>query len=129
MRFHRTSGVSARRTLLASILLIGTGAFAASPDETAFLTQNDAAMKKMMTAMQIQPSGNVDADFVAMMVPHHQAAIDMAQSELRYGHNAELRRLAQQIITDQGREITTMRRALRQTAPAAPASMPSMRMP
>jgi uncharacterized protein (DUF305 family) len=37
----------------------------------------------MMIEMGIRPSGDVDTDFVAMMVPHHQGAIEMAQAELR----------------------------------------------
>ena len=47
----------------------------------------DAAMSKMMNRMAVKPSGDVDVDFVAMMVPHHQGAIDMAEMELRYGRN------------------------------------------
>ena len=39
----------------------------------------------MMADMAIKPTGDVDRDFVAMMVPHHQGAIDMAQAVLRYG--------------------------------------------
>ena len=41
---------------------------------------NEAAMTKMMAAMNVKPSGDVDRDFVAMMIPHHQGAIDMAQA-------------------------------------------------
>ncbi len=37
----------------------------------------------MMVATTIEPSGDVDTEFVAMMVPHHQGAIDMALAELR----------------------------------------------
>ncbi len=44
-----------------------------------------------------------------MMAPHHQGAIDMAQAELRYGHNEQLRRLAQEIIVEQQQEIVAMR--------------------
>jgi hypothetical protein len=40
--------------------------------EGPFLAENDAAMKKMMSGMAITPTGDVDLDFVAMMVPHHQ---------------------------------------------------------
>ena len=47
-------------------------------DEAAFLSENDAAMSKMMRGMTIRPSGNADVDFAAMMIPHHQGAIDMA---------------------------------------------------
>jgi uncharacterized protein (DUF305 family) len=47
------------------------------------------------------------------MVPHHQGAIEMAQAELRYGHNEQLRRIAQEIIVDQTQEIAVMRQAIR----------------
>ena len=47
-----------------------------------------------------------------MMIPHHQGAIDMARAELRYGHNEQLRRIAQEIIVDQQQEIAAMRLAL-----------------
>jgi uncharacterized protein (DUF305 family) len=100
-------------------LLGGTTGVAASTDESAFLAENNAAMTKMMKAMDITPSGDVDVDFVAMMVPHHQGAIDMAQAELRYGHNEQLRRLAQEIIVTQQQEIAVMRIALGQPLPPA----------
>jgi len=94
----------------------------ASREEMPFLTDNVAAMSKMMVDMGINPSGDVDRDFVAMMVPHHQGAIDMAQAELRYGHNETLRRMAQEIIVTQQQEITAMRLALGQPLrPSAPA--------
>ena len=47
-------------------------------DESPFLTENTAAMDKMMAGMDVRPTGDVDADFAAMMIPHHQGAIDMA---------------------------------------------------
>jgi hypothetical protein len=65
--------------------------------EAPFLKENDDAMTKMMDDMAIKPSGDIDRDFVAMMSPHHQGAIDMAISELRYGKNEQLRRIAQEI--------------------------------
>jgi uncharacterized protein (DUF305 family) len=74
-------------------------------------------MTKMIIDMGIRPSGDVDADFVAMMVPHHQGAIEMAQAELRYGRNEPLRRMAQEIIVTQLQEITAMRLSLGQTLP------------
>jgi hypothetical protein len=83
-----------------------------SADEEAYLAENDAAMKKMMTDMEITPTGDVDADFVGAMVPHHQGAVDMARAELRYGRNEKLRRIAQEIIVGQMQEITAMRLAL-----------------
>jgi hypothetical protein len=98
------------------------GSQAASPDEAAYLAENDRAMTKMMDNMSIKPAGDIDKDFVAMMEPHHQGAIDMAQAELRYGHNEQLRRIAQEIIVEQQQEIVAMRVALGQPLPpAAPA--------
>jgi hypothetical protein len=84
-------------------------------DEAAFLNENDAAMNKMMSGMAARPTGDVDRDFVAMMTPHHQGAIDMAVTELRHGKNEALRRLAQEIIVDQMQEIDAMKLAIGET--------------
>lgn len=94
----------------------------ASAAEAQYLAENVSAMTKMMIDMGIRPSGDVDTDFVAMMVPHHQGAIEMAQAELRYGRNEPLRRMAQEIIVTQLQEITAMRLSLGQ---ALPPSIPS----
>jgi hypothetical protein len=91
-------------------------------NEQPFLSENDAAMNKMMADMTIRPTGDVDRDFVAMMVAHHQGAIDMAQAELRYGHNEQLRRLAQEIIVTQQQEITVMRLAVGDKLPPSAVS-------
>jgi uncharacterized protein (DUF305 family) len=80
--------------------------------EQPFLSLNEAAMNKMMADMAIKPTGDVDRDFVAMMVPHHQGAVDMAKAELKYGHNEQLRRLAQEIVATQQQEIMVMRDAV-----------------
>ncbi len=56
----------------------------------------------------VTTSGNADIDFVRMMLPHHQAAIDMAKTELVYGENPQLHRLAQETITDQQSETELM---------------------
>ena len=70
-----------------------------------------ASMDKMHMAMgAIKQSGNGDVDFVRLMLPHHQAAIDMAKTQLLYGKDAQMRRLAQEIITDQQLEIELMER-------------------
>jgi hypothetical protein len=88
------------------------------PKEADFLAENNAAMDTMMRDMAVKPSGDADADFAAMMIPHHQGAIDMAVAELRYGRNEKLRRIAQEIIVDQQQEIVAMRMALDQKRPA-----------
>src|ERR1017187_7991116 len=102
---------------LAVTLSALTAAHAVSPDIAAFLAENRTAMDRMMAGMNIKSSGDVDRDFAAMMIPHHQGAIDMAKAELRYGHNEQLRRLAQQIVVDQQREIVVMQTALGQNLP------------
>jgi uncharacterized protein (DUF305 family) len=79
-----------------------------------------ASMDKMHMAMgAVKRSGNSDVDFVRLMLPHHQAAIDMAKTELLYGKDAQMRRLAQEIITDQQLEIDLMQRWLKQREPAS----------
>jgi hypothetical protein len=85
--------------------------------EASFLSENGVAMKKMMSDMALKPTGDVDADFVAMMVPHHQGAIDMALAVLRHGRDPRIRRLAQEIIVTQQQEIAVMRLAVGQPLP------------
>ncbi len=100
--------------------LLSTAASSSTgPEEASFLARNDAAMARMMAAMQIKPSNDVDRDFVAMMVPHHQGAIDMAEAELSYGHNEPLLGLAQEIIAMQEQQIAAMRRTLGKPLPAS----------
>ena len=98
-------------------------------DDAAFLQENEAALNRMMSAMATRPAGDVDRDFVAMMSPHHQGAIDMAVIELRYGKSEQLRRIAQEIIVDQMQEIAAMKLAIGEqvatTAPAPTQAMPS----
>jgi Domain of unknown function (DUF305) len=83
---------------------------AAVNDEPAYLAESSASMARMMADMSIRPTGDIDRDFVAMMVPHHQGAIDMAQALLKYGTDERLKRLAQEIIVTQQEEIAVMRR-------------------
>jgi uncharacterized protein (DUF305 family) len=74
-----------------------------------------ASMDKMHMAMgAVARSGNSDVDFVRLMLPHHQAAIDMAKTQLLYGKDPQMRRLAQEIITDQQSEIELMQLWLKQ---------------
>ena len=116
-----------RAAALLAVAVIGSAtALAASPEEAPFLADNNAAMARMMSAMEVRPSGDVDADFVAMMVPHHQGAIDMALLVLRYGKNEQLKRLAQEIIVTQQQEIAAMRLAI---GDPLPPSIPSPTQP
>jgi hypothetical protein len=98
----------------------------AQTPEDEFMRESDRAMKRMDANMMVPASGNIDHDFVGMMVPHHQGAIDMAVAELRYGHNEQLRRIAQEIIVDQRQEIAAMRLAIGEPLPP---SLPSPTRP
>jgi uncharacterized protein (DUF305 family) len=78
------------------------------------------SMEKMHAAMAaIGPSDDCDVDFVKLMLLHHRAAIDMAKTQLLYGKDAQVRRLAQEIVTDQQSEIEWMQLWLKQRQPAA----------
>ncbi len=101
---------------IASCLLL----LAAAPAErTGFAAAMDSAMARMDHEMMQPASGDADRDFAAMMVPHHQGAIEMAEAELRFGHDPVLRRLAQGIIVEQQQEIVVMQQALAALPPAA----------
>lgn len=107
---------------------IAVVASAQNAAEAAYLTENDAAMTKMMDGMSVKPSGDVDRDFVAMMTPHHQGAIDMAVAALKYGKNEQLRRIAQEIIVEQQQEIIAMKLAIGDPLPP-PTSAPTQAAP
>jgi Domain of unknown function (DUF305) len=99
---------------------ICTTVLQSSPDEEVpFISETVDAMKKMMVDMGIEPTGDVDRDFVAMMVPHHEGAIAMAIAVLRYGHNEQIKRLAQEIVVTQQQEISAMRLAVGEPLPAS----------
>jgi len=88
--------------------------FGASAEES-FQQLMDEAMTSMDRGMENAPmTGDPDHDFAAMMIPHHQGAIDMAKVELLYGKDPVLRRLAQEIVVTQEQEIEVMRMRLKQ---------------
>jgi hypothetical protein len=79
------------------------------PSETAFSDQMHRQMQLMMRAMDAAPmSGDPDRDFLAMMIPHHQGAVDMAQLVLLHGQDPLVRQLADEIIASQRSEIASM---------------------
>ena len=82
----------------------------AAPDT--FASAMGTAMTRMGRDMGARASGDADRDFAAMMIPHHQGAVEMAEAELRFGRDPVLRRLAQGIVVEQRQEIAVMRQAL-----------------
>jgi hypothetical protein len=101
-------------------------AAAAAGEEQRFIIESDLAISKMSLAMTADRAGDVERDFVAMMMPHHQGAIDIARAELKYGRNEALRQLARDIIVEQEREMSVMRGAVGETPPAQSSDTPSM---
>jgi uncharacterized protein (DUF305 family) len=90
-------------------------------DEQQFLFEIDLAMSNMNRSMLTTPTGDIDRDFVHLMVPHHQGAVDMARAEIKYGRNDELRQFARRMVSQQEGEISSLRHAL----PAAASLTPS----
>ena len=74
--------------------------------EAALMTSMDTMSKAMAAAPM---TGNPDHDFVAMMIPHHQGAIDMARFELAHGTDPAMRALAKEIVAAQDKELAEMR--------------------
>jgi len=93
-----------------------------------FHQQMDSVMTVMDNGMHQMggvPPTDIDASFAAMMVPHHQGAVDMARLQLLYGKDPELRRLAQSIIAEQQVEIQQMQAWLRKHRPATTSAAPT----
>ena len=100
-----------RYTILPAALLLSAAGPHAQPPSP-FYSEMDTAMSRMMEQMHVEPTGDVDRDFVRMMVPHHQGAIEMAVAQLKYGKDPVLKRIAQEIIIEQRQEIDVMKMAV-----------------
>jgi hypothetical protein len=88
-------------------------AVAFSPRFRRFVREMDAGMDKMMKDMHAPGyTGNADVDFLAMMIPHHQGAVEMARLVLIHGKDPLTRRLAEEIIASQTAEIAAMQQRL-----------------
>lgn len=78
-----------------------------------FYAEMDKGMNKMMADMHRAPNtGNPDIDFMAMMIPHHEGAVEMARLVLIYGKDPLVRRLAEEIIASQQVEIDSMKQRI-----------------
>jgi uncharacterized protein (DUF305 family) len=85
----------------------------ASPASRRFVREMDAGMGKMMKEMHAPGyTGNPDVDFLAMMIPHHEGAVEMARLVLIHGRDPMTRQLADEIIASQTAEIAAMRQRL-----------------
>jgi uncharacterized protein (DUF305 family) len=108
--------------LFATISLVAT-VIVGTTSSNSFGTGTEKSFQQLMhEAMTVMDrgmenatmTGDPDHDFAAMMIPHHQGAVDMAKVELLYGKDQALRRLAQEIIVTQQQEIEVMRMRLKQ---------------
>lgn len=73
-----------------------------------FEKEMEAGMQRMMHGMHVRYTGNADLDFLAMMIPHHEGAVEMARLALIHGRDPATRRLAEDIIAGQTVEIQAM---------------------
>ncbi|MDT7933839.1 MAG: DUF305 domain-containing protein [Sphingomonadaceae bacterium] len=85
-----------------------------TPDADAAHRELDRINARMHAAMDVKPTGNLDADFVRSMLPHHQGAIDAAELMLRQSNDPRIRTLARGIIVAQKREQMFMRAWLKE---------------
>jgi uncharacterized protein (DUF305 family) len=95
-------------TLLALTAMLPALAFSEDNGQAAMKAYMDAN-HRMMNDMGMAMSGDADKDFVTMMIPHHQGAIDMAKIELQYGKDPKLRAMAEAIVEAQEAEIAEMK--------------------
>ena len=111
--------MSARRlgvlaTAVAAVILAAAGPHRHAAEQDAFPAVMHRQMRDMMAAMDRAPmTGDPDRDFLAMMIPHHQGAIDMARLVLVHGRDPLTRQLAEEIIASQQAEIASMQTRLR----------------
>ena len=80
----------------------------ARPNDTASTRDFKAGMATMDRGMG-HYTGDADRDFVVNMMPHHQGAVAMARTELKYGRDPQLKTLAKNIIAAQEKEIAFMK--------------------
>ncbi|RZT98520.1 DUF305 family protein family protein [Advenella incenata] len=91
-------------------------AFVASTAKSFDALMNDAMAVMDYGMLQAPMNGNAEHDFVTMMIPHHQGAVDMAKAVLLYSRDTGLRNLALGIIAEQQNEINVMQTFLQKHA-------------
>ncbi|RYG21747.1 MAG: DUF305 domain-containing protein [Chitinophagaceae bacterium] len=89
------------------------GSLAPSKNAEKFKEALNNSMKPMMEGMaKAKLNGDVDHDFVALMIPHHQSAVDMAKAYLPFAENAKLKKMAIEIYKAQEEEIKWLKEQL-----------------
>jgi uncharacterized protein (DUF305 family) len=93
------------------------GAAGSDAPSTQGYRQADMAMRHALDRVY---TGDADRDFLTGMVPHHQGAIEIAKVALKFGKDPAVRKLAQEVIAAQEREIAEMRRMIEALDQGAP---------
>jgi uncharacterized protein (DUF305 family) len=82
----------------------------ASKGDNGFVSEMKKAMQEMKSQMtDMKMTGNLDHDFATMMIPHHQSAVDMADAEISYGKDQEIKTIAEKIKSDSQKEIAELK--------------------
>ncbi|MFD1801506.1 DUF305 domain-containing protein [Mixta tenebrionis] len=109
--------------IIFSLLASSSGAWAAeethqhqalSPAQQSYQQGMTEMHDRMMQGLKAQ---DADVAFAQGMIAHHQGAIAMAKTELQYGKDPAMRKLAEQIIAAQQPEIDRMQAWLKQQQP------------
>ena len=88
----------------------GAGSARSADRSSPFESEMDIGMARMMQDMHSPGyTGRPDTDFLAMMIPHHEGAVDMARLVLIHGRDPMVRQIAEEIIASQTVEIAAMR--------------------
>jgi uncharacterized protein (DUF305 family) len=118
LKWTLVAGLVCAAAALAQMVVAMDKGASLSPSQ--FTQDMDASMKEMDHDMSAAPmDGRADHDFAAMMIPHHQGAVDMAKAELSHGRDPTMRRLAEEIIADQKSEIDLMNLWIKEHAETA----------
>lgn len=85
-----------------------------------------AAMRHVRALERLEPSGNADHDFARLLQAQQRHALEMARIQLQHGKDPELRRLAQQLLDEQGPRLRSLEQWQREhPEPAAPGQRPA----
>ena len=103
--------IAAQKTEIAQMTqwLARNGSQAPFEDSVAAAKAFTQVNTKMHADMTMTFTGKPDVDFMKGMVPHHEGAVAMARVLLQFGKDAELRKLANDIIRTQNEEMAMMR--------------------
>lgn len=88
-----------------------TAVQAPSKNADQFKIALNGSMKPMMDGMaELNLKGDIDHDFILLMIPHHQSAVAMAKAYLPYAMHPQIKQMAEEIIKAQEAEIKWLKK-------------------